>query len=262
MELVNLPANKAASIDENVAQETENVQISDGNNTIDVEVTTQSVEESRTELNEKVIYGIEFRTSKYNTFAQKLSALNYSDGITWELYPLVHSLTVNISGERFDNYEVINLDDQTMVSCDALLQETNWYKTYIEPHTGLSPQNLTRIGAQKFKMPSLGAYLFQSSGTRQLTEEEINAGATADVNVTSGMKNYIAKYTCEYMAYLKNKIANTYVNGGIPQGELATLFNANFTPIKYGNYPVNVKYTLPGQESPNSLKKQVIKFYD
>jgi hypothetical protein len=111
-------------------------------------------------------------------------------------------------------------------------------------------------------MPYLGSYLFQSYGTRRLTEEEIEAGTTAEINVTSGMKNYIAKYTCEYMAYLKNKIANTYVSGGIPQGQLANLFNSHFTPIKYGDYPVNVKYTLPGQDSPNSVKKHIIKFYD
>jgi hypothetical protein len=262
LQLVNLPANAAAVIDENVDQETESVQISDGDKTVDVEVTTQTAEESRTELQEKVIYSMEFRTSNYNTFASKLNALNYSDGITWELYPLVHSLTVNISGERFDDYEVVNLEDQTMISCDVLLQETAWYKTYIEPYIGLSAANLSKIGAEKFKMPYLGSYLFQSYGTRRLTKEEIEAGTTAEINVTSGMKNYIAKYTCEYMAYLKNKIANTYVNGGIPQGQLADLFNSHFTPIKYGNYPVIVKYTLPGQDSPNSVKKHIIKFYD
>ncbi len=265
LELVNLPASAAAVIDENVDQETENVQISDGDKTVDVEVTTQTAEESRTELQEKVIYSMEFRTSNYNTFASKLNALNYSDGITWELYPLVHSLTVNISGERFDDYEVINLEDKTMVSCDVLLQETAWYKTYIEPYIGLSAANLSKIGAAKFKMPYLGSYLFQSYGTRRLTEEEIEAGTTAEINVTSGMKNYIAKYTCEYMAYLKNCLANTYAGdkeNSIPKGQLSNLFNSHFTPIKYGNYPVNVKYTLPGQDSPNSVKKHIIKFYD
>jgi hypothetical protein len=265
LELVNLPANAATLVDENVDKETENVQISDGNNTVDVEVTTQAAEGSRTELQEKVIYNMEFRTSNYNTFTSKLNALNYSDGITWELYPLVHSLTVNISGERFDDYEVVNLEEQTMISCDVLLQETAWYKTYIEPYIGLSAANLSKIGAAKFKMPYLGSYLFQSYGTRRLTEEEIEAGTTAEINVTSGMKNYIAKYTCEYMAYLKNCLANTYAGdkeNSIPKGQLSNLFNSHFTPIKYGNYPVNVKYTLPGQDSPNSVKKHIIKFYD
>ena len=205
---------------------------------------------------------MEFRTSNYNKFNQKLDALTYSNGISWELYPLVHSLTVNINGERFDNYEVINLNEKTMVLCDVLLSETDWYKNYIEPVIGLSPSNLTSVGAEKFRMPALGSYIFQSNGTRRLTDDEATSGNISDILALSGMKNYIAKYTCEYMYLLKNKIANTYINRGIPSGQLATLFNADFTPLKYGNYPVNINYTLPGADKPNSEKKHIIRFVD
>ena len=205
---------------------------------------------------------MEFRTGNYNTFTAKLNSLNYSDGITWELYPLVHSLTVNISGERFDNYEVINLKDEAMVSCRILLQETSWYKTYIEPLIGLSNSNLSKIGAERFEIPFLGSYLFQSNGTGRLTDSDIASGSAAEVNVISGMKNYIAKYTYEYMSMLKNNIANSFVNGQIPAGQLYNLFNADFTPIKYGNYPVNIYYTLPGENNPNTIKKHIIRFFD
>ncbi|MCF6185693.1 MAG: hypothetical protein L3J56_13925, partial [Bacteroidales bacterium] len=101
-ELVNLPADAAGEIDENISEKTENVSVGSGEQTVDVEISTKEAEGNRSELQEKIIYSMEFRTGNYNTFEAKLANLYYSDGVTWELYPLVHSLTVNISGERFD----------------------------------------------------------------------------------------------------------------------------------------------------------------
>lgn len=262
LDIVNIPANAASALDENVEQNTETVQIESEGYTADIEVTTQEAEESRDELQEKVVYTMEFRSSQYNTFTEKLNGLTYSDGITWELYPLVHSLTVNISGERFDNYEVVNLSRETMITVNPLLSETPWYTTYIQPLFNLTSSQLAAIGAERFKPDELTNYLFQSDGTRRLTEEEIEAGISGETTVISGMKHYIAKYTCEYLYEIKGKIANAYVNKTIPAGQLETIFNANFTPLRYGNYPVNINYTLPGKTSPQRVKKHIIRYND
>jgi len=262
LDIVNIPANDASALDENVEQNTETVQIESEGYTADIEVTTQEAEESRDELQEKVVYTMEFRSSQFNTFTDKLNGLTYSDGISWELYPLVHSLTVNISGERFDNYEVVNLNTETMITVSPVLSETPWYTTYMQPLFNLSPSQLAAIGAEHFEPDELTNYLFQSDGTRRLTEEEIESGATGETNVISGMKHYIAKYTCEYLYEVKGKIANAYVNRTIPGGQLETIFNANFTPLRYGNYPVNINYTLPGKTSPQRVKKHIIKYND
>ncbi len=262
LELVNIPANTATSADENVEQETETQTVESEGYSADVDVTTQTAEESRTELQEKVIYGMEFRTSNYNTFSEKLNGLSYSDAITWELEnPLIHSLTVNINGERFDNYEVVNLIDGTMIKCVPILSETTWYNTYISPLLNLSPANMAAIGAKPLELPSLTSYLFQSEGTRRLSEDEINLGSSSDVIVLSGMKNYIAKYTYEYMCLLQNKIVNTYLNE-IPEGQSKNLLNSDFIPLIPGNYPVNIKYTLPEKTLPSTEKKYIMKFVD
>ncbi len=262
LDIVNLPADEASDLDENVAQETATEEYEADGYSTDVEVTTNEAEESRDELQEKIIYTMDFRSSSYSTFTEKLNSLSYSDGISWELYPLVHSLTVNISGERFDSYEVVNLSTESMVTCTPVLSETPWYTTYIKPLFNISDANLTAIGAEPFELNELTSYVFQSAGTRKLTEEEIEAGTTSDVTVISGMKNYIAKYSCEYLYTVKGKIANAYVSGGVPAGQLQTILNANFTPLQYGNYPVNIKYTLPGKTTPQQVKKHTIKYDD
>ncbi|NOZ36452.1 MAG: hypothetical protein GXO80_14290 [Chlorobi bacterium] len=261
-ELVNLPAESAIAIDKNISEKTEIVSVESGEQTADVEISTKKAEGNRSELQEKVIYSMEFRTSNYNTFEAKLNGLNYSDGVSWELYPLVHSLTVNISGERFDRYEVLNLQEGTLINCHILTQETPWFTTHIAPLIILSNADLNRIGADSFTLPFLSSYMFQSSGTRNLSDAEIESGNVSDINVISGMKNYLAKYSQEYMYMLKNLIVNKYVNGQIPAGQLHDLFFSNFTPIQYGVYPVNISFTLPGQTNPNSTVKHIINFFD
>ncbi len=261
-ELVNLPADAAGEIDENISEKTENVSISSGEQTVDVEVSTKEAEGNRSELQEKIIYSMEFRTSNYNTFEAKLANLNYSDGVSWELYPLVHSLTVNISGERFDKHEVLNLQEGKIINCQILTQETPWFTNYIAPLIILNNADLNQIGAEPFTLPFLSSYMFQTGGTRNLTDTEIESGMITDINALSGMKNYIAKYSRQYMYTLKNLIANKYTNGQIPAGQLHNLFFSNFTPIKYGVYPVNITFTLPGQTNPNSTVKHIILFND
>jgi hypothetical protein len=262
LEIVNVPASASPVVDANVQKQTETRRIEAEGATVSVDITKQSAEKSRSELQEKVIYSMEFRTSRYNTFLQKLNALSYSDGILWELYPLVHSITVNIEGERFDDHEVINLSDQAMITCSPVLSETNWYTTYIEPYISLSQAELVTIGAPAFELNKLTAYIFQSDGTRRLNEEEIARGTTSDINVISGMKNYIAKYSCEYMYILKNRIVNAFINGQIPAGKIANLHNISFRPLTYGNYPVNIYYNLPGKTTPQQVKKHIISVID
>jgi hypothetical protein len=149
-----------------------------------------------------------------------------------------------------------------MITVNPLLSETPWYTTYIQPLFNLTSSQLAAIGAERFEPDELTNYLFQSDGTRRLTEEEIEAGISGETTVISGMKHYIAKYTCEYLYEVKGKIANAYVNKTIPAGQLETIFNANFTPLRYGNYPVNINYTLPGKTFPQRVKKHIIRYND
>ncbi|MCF6185692.1 MAG: hypothetical protein L3J56_13920 [Bacteroidales bacterium] len=149
-----------------------------------------------------------------------------------------------------------------MINCQILTQETPWFTTHIAPLINLSDADLNLIGADEFTLPFLSSYMFQSSGTRNLSDDEIESGTVSDINAISGMKNYIAKYSQQYMYTLKNLIANEFVNGQIPAGQLHDLYFSNFTPIQYGVYPVNISFTLPGQTNPNSTVKHNINFFD
>lgn len=250
LDVVNVPTEIASSIDENIEQSTENITLEEGDAQTTVEITTQHAEGERMELQEKSIYRSSFRTSIANTLEAKFDALNKSDGVSWELYPMVHSLTVNIYGERFDNYEVQNLQTGMAISIEPMLDETDWYQDYMLPIIGLSDANLLTINAEPFSLNPLTSYFFQYDGTKRLTEGEIESGQVGRYEVLSGMKYYLAKYVCEYQAYLKGQLAN-YGGGSTSKIELERLYNSNFIPLKYGIYPVRIIYTLPGDEEPH-----------
>ena len=254
--IVNIPTVQAAALDDNISQQTERQMLGES----DVEITTQRADESRAELQEKVIYTMEFRTSRYSTFSQKLESLSYSTGVPWELNPLVHSITVNISGERFDTYEVINLNHNTMATITPVLTATPWFTTYIAPIITLSPSELAAVGAVPFTPGRLTTYFFQQGGTRDLTEQEALRGITNEVNTTSGIKHYIAKETSEYLSYIKGRVANATLNGAPRPAAMQNILNANFVPIRYGEYPVDIRYTLPNATTPNSIKRYTIDF--
>jgi hypothetical protein len=93
-----------------------------------------------------------------------------------------------------------------------------------------------------------------------LTEDEIEAGTATETTALSGMKHYIAKYACSYLYTLKGKIANAYIDRPVPSAKFQTILNTSFTPLEYGSYPVNVKYTLPGKDSPQSIYRYDIDF--
>lgn len=254
-EIVNIPASDATALDANVIQKDHAVvQQTDGNAT-QVRVTKQEAGGSRLELKEKVIYSMEFRSSNFSTFTDKLNNLSYSEGIRWEIYPLVHSLTVNIRGERFDRYEVINLATNTMVRIDPLVKQSAWYVTNIAPLIELDDETLRRIGAQPFTLPALASYFFQENGTRNLTEEEISSGSATDVSVISGINYCVAKYLSDYLYYLKNKAANAGYKATTASPQIARLLLSTFPPLTKGSYPINIHFLLPGQQNPSSTTR-------
>lgn len=252
LELVNLPASIQAALDANVESQTETVTIETQGYKTDINVTQQAATESRQELQEKIIYAMEFRTSSFSTFSEKIGRLSYSDAILWETQPLVHSIRINILGERFDSYEVINFHEGTMVASSPLLSKTLWYTQHIQPLFDLSEDVLASVGANPFRMKPLTVYLFQKDGTRILTDNEAETGIIMQASVSSGMNYFIAKYAAEYLHYIQNKIANAYLNSNktISSAEISKILQARFIPLSSGDYPVNIHYTLPGQATP------------
>jgi hypothetical protein len=260
VDIVNVPVKEAQKIDENVEQQTDVVTVEADGHAADVEVTTQKAQTNRDELQEKVIYTMPFRTSRYNTFAEKLNGLSYSDGVPVEIYPLVHRLSVNMEGELFDSYEFSNESNQGLISCVPILEETDWFVTHIKPIIDLDNSSLNYIPKDAFALPPEAVVLLQVGNTELLSSDEVAAGTVNETTRASTFKNYTSKYTYEYFMSVKSELAHRYLKESKPTQALQKLYNFRYVPIQPGNYPVRFKYTLPGYTEEQSTKKQTVNF--
>ncbi len=253
LELVDIPLNNTQAIDYNVQQESEVSTYSDetSGESTDVEISTRSADGVRKEYKERVFYEMVFRNSRYNTLQEKISQLNMSDGVRWEISPRVHSITVNITGERFDKYE---LADSGMIRCTVVADQTPWYINEYKPFLDRLPDNIiSRI--DPYRVPDECAYLFEMSGGRNLTENEIDLGMALNDETLSGMKNYIARYSEKYFDALRVIAANHATQNRYTDDQKAAvndLLTMPFRPVKPGIYPVKMQYYIPGQQDPVS----------
>ena len=236
--IVNVPQKSNASIKSNITETETALEGID-----DISVTRQEATEAITQLDEKEIYALYFRTSKYGTFAEKAKAFDKkSEGARGWVESYVHRLVTNLRGnELFDAYETQNANkEQQAVRLTAILDQTDWYNNtfYKDMYQSLTQR---KPATDKIEV-SVG------TNNRLLTDDEINTGSGSGFNIV-GTFFYNIPYWCAHDFYAtKEDIAKRAIRGQITQEETA-LLNTNFPPVVHkGNYPVKASYVLPGRD--------------
>ncbi len=103
IEIVNIPANAARSIDHNIQTITNR----SGNEAGEMETTQNAAVGELNIPGESVLYESYFRTSKYNTFAEKVNAINIAQGYTYPIAQGLYKVGARVSGsEFFDEVEL------------------------------------------------------------------------------------------------------------------------------------------------------------
>jgi len=235
--IVNVPKETNASIKSNITTESSAIEGAG-----DISITRQQATESIAQLSEKEIYALHFRTSKHNTFSEKIKTFDKpTEG--WRQYVelFVHNINTNLEGtELFDIHEVQGINNQKIVQIKAQVDQTNWYnqtfyKGMYQSQTTLTP-------------PVEKVEILLEGVAKQLTDDEINIG-TAFSYRTRGMFQYSIPYWCARDFFsIRNNVAKAALNKPITQQEVNWL-NADYPPVVFkGDYPVNVSYVLPGRE--------------
>ena len=237
--IVNVPKETNASMKSNITTQTTAMDDSGS-----VNITKQEATGIITQLNEKEIYALHFRTSKYATFAEKMEAYTKkSEGARNWVEPFVHRIVASLNeSELFDTYEIHGVGmEQQLIQFTAVLDQTNWYNNtfYKEMY-----QSLTRRKPASDKIDILAI-----TSDRLLTDDEINTGNVSATN-NIGLLSYNIPYWCarDFLA-TKEDIAKQARSGEITR-EQENLLNTDFPPVVFkGNYPVKASYTLPGKKA-------------
>lgn len=252
-EIVNVPLSEISDVDANVTATTSSVETENESTII---ITTQSANGVMEDAQENSIITTYFRTSQYNTFKAKLDAIDISDGWTRYLRAGIHELGVTIRGnELFDELEMKWTSDyKPLIRFEALLSSTDWFKDDINPklYAGYPINNIYRIRwrePQVLGVPPVKAlFIRQVPYNIKLTDTDINSNTfTQTPNVGAFVYNLVHFFEYDFVN-IQTDIANNYTFLPPTDPRLKSLLSWVFPPIEKGDYPISIKYVVPGRE--------------
>jgi hypothetical protein len=238
--LLNIPQQANADIKSNISAVTTTA--GDG-----VEITHQQATETLTQLSEKEIYALQFKTSRHKTFAEKIKAFDKpSEGWRDYVEPFVHHIKTNLrEPELFDAYEIQGVNGtEKLIRFTAQVGQTEWYSQSFYDEMYKSQRQLSA--------PVHAVSIATGTDDKLLTDDEITSGQASGFR-TEGIFRYALPYSCfhDFLA-VKESIARRALRGQISQEE-ADLLNTDFPPVVLqGDYPVTVSYVLPGGNATSS----------
>ena len=194
------------------------------------------------------IYSIDFRTSSYNTFPEKINNFNIEE------YDILLSINnvytmfapfVDNSCEVFDDYEY-NYDrlDRCMLRLNAVLDECEWYKEKIAPLIYENADLRDIVG--DITPPTEKCAIGFGETNRLLGDDEVKTGFFLERN-NDGCFNWNCSYYI-YKDFEKYKdILSKYTEKPLGEGAVE-LLNTEYLPsLIRGYYPIKIEYVLPGK---------------
>jgi hypothetical protein len=264
LDLVNIPAQTGLEIDRNV--DTVITKISDSRGVDDVELRTKNAEGTIETLQEKSILTYYFRTSKYNTFNDKINSMQISNGWRRPLRINVHELGVTLEGdEMFDLMETHWTEVITpVVQFAAVFPETNWFNNIINPllYNNYPLVENARIDWRDVNLlgvpPSKAIYIRQYPNDRMLTEADLSGNGGEGTPDVGAFVYNVAHFSDQDFYNYRDKLATSYAGKPINNAQVSQILSSMFPGIKYGDYPIDVKYVLPGINQVTSTRRVMI----
>jgi hypothetical protein len=255
MAIVNVPQTVNASVKSNVTEQTEKLDE-------DTEIHRQEAEGELNLLAEKEIYALNFKTSKYKTFGEKIAKIDTrAEGWRDVIEPEVHHIKTNLKlDELFDKYEIQwDANVMPLVRFEAQIDRTDWYNNsfyknmYANAYRQAIRTNRENQDPRAFGEPPVAAVLIAANKIQSLTDAEITTNYPAGYNFQS-VFTYALPYWCfrDYY-YMRSLLAEKRLGGSITSEELALLNKSGPPVVEKGNYPVQIKYVLPCKDLTTSV---------
>lgn len=226
---------------------------------------------------EKILHRQFFRTSKYNTFIDKATAMfSLKGGWSWALFLGVHKIGTNTAREEcFDKFEMesnpLKIYNETiriatgLIQFEAILQDNPWYEESLYPmcykihqtsNVKIKWRNSEPLGMPPIYPIHLDGLIYGADDDKILTTEEIS---TNTPEITKD--KFMGAISCDvdliaYYDYQNIQQQLQNYNGKDIDPELKTkILSTPFLPIKYKtDYFIKMKYVLPGIKKVSSEK--------
>lgn len=249
LEMLNVP-NTISGLTDNISTNITNISGSDS-----LFVRTQQAEGSLLLLQEEALFSIHFRSSSYKTFAEKMGGFEFKkNGFRLYIEPFVHELGVNMRNfELFDDFEIEGgLQFRRLIDIHAIVNETEWFNKSIYPLVyQVTPESVIKANRVQimpsgiFHSPPVNSvFIEQYNGGNRLQDHEIRTGRVSGLIQTGSVK-YALPFVCSRDYYASKAYISRKSN--LNADELKIIKSDFPERVIKGDYPIVLKYSLPGR---------------
>ncbi|HAP62814.1 MAG TPA: hypothetical protein DCR93_26070 [Cytophagales bacterium] len=266
MELVDLPNTSPLLVDANVEEvESEGMEatVVDGDTT-DMTITTQEAQGTLDRQEEQILYTLNFRTSKYATFATKLQARSeqYTKKAAYQ-GALAYPYQVFTWDEVLEKRELTGTNEFQPIFSMESTHEDSYYQNDIYPTVYQQYSNLgypiTWRSVRDYGLPPSKAVFFN---LMQFYDPQ----GPEDLSITANVDFMVLRYQPPPY-YLKDfQNVKTQILDDLSLGRPVSTTARNYikprgtNTVTFGDYRIRVTYTLPGETRPNSVQYTTLRY--
>jgi len=215
-------------------------------------LTTQAARGAADILEMKSVYTSSFRTSKYNTFPEKMRSISFTPVIRLSPEINVFQLTSYLRGDEF--FEEAELAGTTtlppLIHPEALIDTNPWYQEHVYPlvyegYPLLGWMKVLRPQPEVLGIPPVRDVHFQNVDVAngQPARESLYAFPFTDEVLVYNFGQSVASDFRDLQRHAVNYLVDN------PQGATARLQSLALKPqpsIRYGSYRIRLSYVIPG----------------
>lgn len=198
---------------------------------------------------EKILHKLHFRTSKYDNSIDKINALAVSGTFSWQVYPPVDDININLTGgEFFDSFEakfskVNNYCFDNVGMIDIELDTANSWIRGLK----LSHYNHVEGSSVKLKWREKTSYgglvptkniIISQNIVPELSNQEISSFTSLNHTITSSIILKTEHVAYQDFSELQNEILNTPNKASW----MSKVLSSFFTPMSSGAYNLILTY--------------------
>jgi hypothetical protein len=247
------------------------VAVNVGGNTV-VEMTQNKLAGPATKNIDIFIHSIDFRTSKYNTFSEKIASmgsLKSAFDVTTQNLTILGGI-FNNAPETFETFELKGNGPEVARLIDVEATPNNsWYNNRIAPliynemtnngNLTITNRNINEYGERPLK--AIRIFSKNQLNGYSLTKTEAKSG-----NAAPKSGPVLFTYDLSWICYndffdLRNQAVNKFLNTGsnIPRGAMK-LISGEYSDLIRGDYNFKLTYKLPGKNIPGSVANLAINY--
>jgi hypothetical protein len=248
-QIVNLPVSGTSGQDS--GRDTSRTSYNEGQ----VNIRNNTLTGNQTTENAIEIFALIFRTSRYNTFPEKMQSLALSNPTNWVISPGVSQVSMQLKGtELMDAFELSGNNNSNIRPLIQLASQQNasWFTYGLKPlmYNSYPIDNVIKINTRDTSVlglvPVKAVYLQQSNNNKVLTASEAESGTASNIGGLASVVYDVSFFASQDYGDLREQCAARLTYTQNPSASLVNIVNSNYPNVTQGQYTVRAVYVLPG----------------